>query len=87
MTIVFFIPLSVIALFEASYTQKSWVMKWLNESDEIDCDNPAHTNPVVEGPEAERGLQISKVPFSELVKRFPNTEQVSPSIGCILIHY
>ncbi|KIJ20360.1 hypothetical protein PAXINDRAFT_166432 [Paxillus involutus ATCC 200175] len=77
MTIVFFIPLSVIALFEASYTQKSWVMKWLNESDEIDCDNPAHTNPVVEGPEAERGLQISKVPFSELVKRFPNTEQSS----------
>ncbi|KAF9226676.1 hypothetical protein BS17DRAFT_800677 [Gyrodon lividus] len=77
MTIVFFVPLSVIALSEASYTQRSWVMNWLHASDEIDGDNPAHIDPIVEGPEAERGLQISKVPFSELVKRFPNTEQSS----------
>ncbi|KIL00487.1 hypothetical protein PAXRUDRAFT_762456 [Paxillus rubicundulus Ve08.2h10] len=77
MTILFFVPLSVIALFEASYTQRSWVMNWLHASDEIDCDNPAHINPVVEGPEGDMGLRISKVPFSELVKRFPNTEQSS----------
>ncbi|KAF9247409.1 hypothetical protein BU15DRAFT_84908 [Melanogaster broomeanus] len=77
MTIVFFVPLSVIALYEASSTQRSWVMNWLRTSDEVDADTPAYIDPVVEGPEAERGLQISKVPFKDLVKRLPNTEQSS----------
>lgn len=51
-------------------------MQWLNGEDEIDFENPTITNPVVEGPEAEHGLQISKVPFDKLVRRFPNTAQV-----------
>ncbi|KIJ69974.1 hypothetical protein HYDPIDRAFT_104644 [Hydnomerulius pinastri MD-312] len=77
MTIVFFVPLSVIALYEVSAMQKSWMTKWLRSSDEVDNDSPEYLDPVVEGPEAERGLQISKVAFNDLVKKFPNTEQSS----------
>lgn len=76
MTIVFFVPLSAIAFFEASWTQTSWMIHWLNGEDEIDFDNPTIINPVVEGPEEEHGLQISKVPFDKLVRKFPNTAQV-----------
>ncbi|KAG9317378.1 hypothetical protein JVU11DRAFT_1577 [Chiua virens] len=75
MTIIFFIPLSIIAFFEASSTHRSWVMHWLNGEAEIDFENPAITDPVVEGPDAERGLQISKVPFNQLVRKLPNTAQ------------
>jgi len=75
MTIVFFIPLSAITFLEASWMQKSWVIQWLNGEDEIDLENPTIIDPVVEGPEAEHGLQISKVPFNELVRKFPNTTQ------------
>ncbi|KAH0839846.1 hypothetical protein J3R83DRAFT_796 [Lanmaoa asiatica] len=75
MTIVFFIPLSAIAFSEASSMQRSWAMHWLNAEDEIDIENPTIIDPVVEGPEAEHGLQISKVPFNELVRKLPNTAQ------------
>ncbi|KAF8551478.1 hypothetical protein OG21DRAFT_1499116 [Imleria badia] len=75
MTIVFFVPLSAIAFFEASSVQKSWVMHWLNGEDEIDLENPTIIDPVVDGPEAEHGLQISKVPFNELTRKLPNTAQ------------
>ena len=78
MTIVFFIPLSAIAFFEASSVQRSWMMHWLNGEDEIDLDSPTIIDPVVDGPEAEHGLQISKIPFSDLVRKFPNTAQVCP---------
>ncbi|KAF8450621.1 hypothetical protein L210DRAFT_3618243 [Boletus edulis BED1] len=75
MTVIFFIPLSIIAFFEASSMQRSWVMHWLNGEDEIDFDNPAIIDPIVEGPEAEHGLQISKIPFNELARKLPNTGQ------------
>lgn len=55
-------------------------MHWLNAEDEIDLENSTVIDPVVEGPEAEHGLQISKVPFNELVRKLPNTAQVCPSI-------
>lgn len=77
MTIVFFVPLSAIALFEASSMQKS-LAKWLG-GEETDFDNPAIIDPIVEGPEAEHGLQISKVPFNELIRKLPNTAHVRPS--------
>lgn len=54
-------------------------MHWLNVEDEIDLENPTIIDPLVEGPEAEHGLQISKVPFNELVRKFPNTALVCPS--------
>lgn len=83
MTIFFFIPLFAIAFLEASSMQRSWVMHWLDGEDEIDSENPSITNPVVEGPEAEHGLQISRVPFDKLVRRFPNTAQVCLHGLCI----
>lgn len=51
-------------------------MHWLSGEDEIDFENPAIINPVVEGPEAEHGLHISRVSFDKLVRKFPNTAQV-----------
>ncbi|KAG8218558.1 hypothetical protein J3R82DRAFT_4199 [Butyriboletus roseoflavus] len=75
MTILFFVPLSAIGFLEASSTQRSWVMHWLNAEDEIDLENFTVTDPIVDGPEAEHGLQISKVPFNELVRKLPNTAQ------------
>ena len=42
-----------------------------------DDDSPVARDPRVEGKDAERGLEISKVPFSELTSVFPNTHEVS----------
>ncbi|KAG1846767.1 hypothetical protein DFJ58DRAFT_798534 [Suillus subalutaceus] len=72
MGIIFFVPLTFIALFETSNMTKSWMV---NSDDEVDTENPVVLDPVVEGPDADQGSEISKIPFDELVKRFPNTEQ------------
>jgi hypothetical protein len=72
MRIIFFVPLTFIALFETSNMTKSWMV---NSANEVDTENPVVLDPVVEGPDAGQGLEISKIPFEELVKRFPNTEQ------------
>ena len=83
MTVIFFIPLSVIALYEVSSVDKPWLVRWLRSGlDEGNADDPVTRDPQVEGPDAERGLQISKVKFSELVRHFPNTEQVSGYAEC-----
>jgi hypothetical protein len=79
MTVIFFVPLSAIAFLEASSMQRSWVIQWFNGEDEIDLENPSIIDPIVEGPEAEHGLQISKVSFNELVRKLPNTAQVRSS--------
>ncbi|KAG2060138.1 hypothetical protein BDR06DRAFT_948194 [Suillus hirtellus] len=75
MSIIFFVPLTFIALFETSIMKKSWMTSWLGQDDEVDTENPDLLDPVVEGLDADNGLEISKIPFDELVKRFPNTEQ------------
>lgn len=75
MGVLFFVPLTFIALFETSTMTKSWMVSWLRSDDEVDTESPVVLNPVVEGPDADQGLEISKIPFDELVKRFPNTEQ------------
>ncbi|KAG2349128.1 hypothetical protein BDR05DRAFT_956507 [Suillus weaverae] len=75
MGVLFFVPLTFIALFETSNMTKSWMASWLRSDDEVDTANPVVLDPVVEGPDADQGLEISKIPFDELVKRFPNTEQ------------
>lgn len=80
---VFFIPLSVIALYEVSFMDKIWLVSWLRSGlDEGETDDPVTRDPPVEGPDAESGLQISKVKFNELVKRFPNTQQASSYVEC-----
>lgn len=83
MGLFFFIPLSCIAIYESSLQQpkNSWMKNWLMNRDqgdsEADAERPEHRNPEVDGKDAEDGLAISKVPFEELVKVFPNTHQSS----------
>jgi hypothetical protein len=74
MTVVFFIPLTIIALFESSFRPRNnkWMARWLSGNDEGDMDDPSARDPSVEDGE---GLEISKVPFTELVKAFPDTTQ------------
>lgn len=80
MITIFFIPLSFIALYEATLdTHKhTWMNKWLRGDDEGGEDYPKIRDPEVADNEAD-GLKISKVPFEELIKVFPNTQQVSVS--------
>jgi hypothetical protein len=76
MLIIFFIPLSIIALYESRVhsTKNSWMKGWLDlhSSDRGEADQPPDRDPQVEGE-----LQITRVSFNELVKRLPNTQQVS----------
>jgi hypothetical protein len=79
MTTIFFIPLSIIALFELTfYTNKnSWVKRWLSGRDEGDADDPSNRDPQVEEKgEGGQPLIISKVKFDDLIKAFPDTQQV-----------
>ncbi|KAI6047511.1 hypothetical protein EDC04DRAFT_2864568 [Pisolithus marmoratus] len=71
MSTIFFIPLCIIALYEAGHMERSWVTKTKPQMIQQRAILP------VEGVDAERGLQISKMKFSQLLKRFPNTEQSS----------
>lgn len=77
MSLVFFIPLGFIAVFESAFNRRknSWMETWFRGNDEGEEDSPANRNPVVDDPNCP-GLQISKVPFEELIKVFPNTAQV-----------
>lgn len=79
MVTIFFIPLLVIALFEAELdpSKNKWVQDWLAHPDQGLDDVPEHRDPEVDGADAERGLKISTVPFDELVKVFPDTTHVS----------
>jgi hypothetical protein len=78
MGFIFFIPLSVIALHEAARETKrgSWMEHWfLGNENEQEPDSPQIRNPEVDDPGCP-GKQISRVPFEELIKVFPNTQQV-----------
>jgi hypothetical protein len=77
MSVIFFIPLTIIALYESSSMKQSWAVNWLQATDEVDTQDPFVLNPVVEGSDAEQGLEITKVSFDDLIKRFPNTTQVN----------
>ncbi|KAF8914195.1 calcium activated cation channel [Gymnopilus junonius] len=78
MSFVFFIPLCFIALYESAFNRRknSWMETWFRGIDEGEEDSPANRDPIVDDPNCP-GLQISKVPFEELIKVFPNTEQSS----------
>ncbi|KAI0053727.1 calcium activated cation channel [Auriscalpium vulgare] len=78
MTIIFFVPLTIIALYEAAAlsTSRKWLEDFISSPLE-DVDNPNARDPVVEGEDADSGIQISKVKFEDLVKSFPNTLQSS----------
>jgi hypothetical protein len=81
MAVIFFIPLCCIALFETTLQspKNNWMKNWLLNRDQaessVDSEGAASQNPQVDGEDAENGLQISSVKFSELVKMFPDTQQ------------
>jgi hypothetical protein len=76
---IFFIPLTFIALFESRFARNkpnAWLNNWFRGDDEgAEFDTAVCRNPTVDDPNCE-GLQISKVPFEEIVKVFPNTQLV-----------
>ncbi|KAJ3572869.1 hypothetical protein NP233_g2814 [Leucocoprinus birnbaumii] len=79
MSFIFFIPLTVIALYESTFTsdfgnKNRWVESWFRGDDEGAEDAVENRNPTVDDMNC-RGMEISKVPFEELVKVFPNTTQ------------
>lgn len=79
MSVLFFIPLTTIALYEAELdpSKNKWIKDWLSHPDQGLDDVPEHRDPVVDGPDADKGWEISKVKFDELVKMFPDTTHVS----------
>jgi hypothetical protein len=84
MGIVFFIPLSIIAVYESVFKPgcKTWISRWLRGIDEGDPDVPENRDPVMDSDNVAEGegLVISRVKFSELVSVFPNVQQVSYSL-------
>ncbi|KIL70252.1 hypothetical protein M378DRAFT_183807 [Amanita muscaria Koide BX008] len=75
MTTMFCIPLSIIAIYEASRESRkgTWLQNWL-AGDDTDLDAPEIRNPEVHDP-ACPDMQISRVPFEELVQMFPDIQQ------------
>jgi hypothetical protein len=73
---IFFIPLILIAFYESAFDKRkhTWMNNWFRGNDEGATDEIANRDPGVDDP-ACNGLVISKVPFEELVKVFPNTAQ------------
>lgn len=82
MGIIFFIPLTLIAFCESTFDKRKhvWMETWFRGDDEGSQESPEDRNPKVTDPNCE-GLEISKVPFEELIKVFPKTDQV----GILLI--
>ncbi|KZW04355.1 hypothetical protein EXIGLDRAFT_663857 [Exidia glandulosa HHB12029] len=80
MSCIFFAPLTVIALYEASMNKRGpkFVHEWMHTLEAVDEDDEeAHADPEVDDAD---GLQITKVPFQDLVKRLPNTAQSTETV-------
>ncbi|KAF9481831.1 calcium activated cation channel [Pholiota conissans] len=75
---IFFFPLVFIAFFESTFDRQkhTWMDTWFRGNDEGEEDSPVARNPEVDDPNCPE-LEISKVPFEELIKVFPNTTQSS----------
>lgn len=77
MLVLFFIPMICIGLFEAVFdpNRNIWLKDWVHTTIAND-DTADARDPTVTGKDAENGLVISKIPFSELIKEFPSTTMV-----------
>lgn len=77
MGFIFFIPLVLIAFHESSFDNRKylWMENWFIGDNEGSQNSPENRNPQVNDPHCV-GLEISKVPFDELIKAFPKTDQV-----------
>jgi hypothetical protein len=84
MTVLFFIPMMVIALYESAPWKKDWLDDFIDATPFDADDSPAARDPDVDGEDARNGIVISRVPFSELEKEFPNMHEVTPNV-CIQI--
>jgi len=86
MLFIFFIPLTLIALYESAREtgKHRWMKRWLSGNDEGEEDLPENRDPEVEEGEGSvsggEGRIISKVKFDELIKAFPNTNQSSEAL-------
>lgn len=82
MTILFFLPLAVIGLYEAELnpSKNKWVSDWLSHADQGTADMPEYRDPEVDGEDAAKGLKISRVPFEDLIKVFPDTMHSSDAV-------
>ena len=79
MLVLFFVPLCAIALYEAELdpAKNRWVRELFAHPDEGGADAPEFEDPGVHAEDAAKGLAISRVPFEELVRAFPDTTRVS----------
>jgi hypothetical protein len=77
MLAIFFIPMVFIGFLEAVIDPNRNVLlrEWVHTTIGNDG-TPDARDPRVTGKDAERGLVISKVPFTELIKEFPRTTMV-----------
>ncbi|KAI0363530.1 calcium activated cation channel [Pilatotrama ljubarskyi] len=82
MVVVFFVPLSMIAIYETELRKSNnrWLSKWFHSSDEGGEDVTLFEDPETSVEDADRGLQLSKVPFKELVKDFPDATHSSEAV-------
>lgn len=77
MAFIFIVPLTLIAFVESTFDRRkhTWMETWFRGNDEGSEDLPENRDPAVDDPKCQ-GLEISKIPFEELIKVFPNTAQV-----------
>jgi hypothetical protein len=80
MTVLFFVPMAIVALYESTPSKNRWLDHFMTGPPLDEIDSAAARDPEVDGADAENGLVISKVPFSKLVKAFPNMHDVSSTI-------
>jgi hypothetical protein len=80
MTVLFFIPMTAIAFYESSSSKRNWLDDFIDVTSLDEDDSLAARDPEVDGEDASNGVVISRFPFSELVKAFQNTHEVSLTI-------
>jgi hypothetical protein len=74
--------MALIALYESTLSKNRWLDDFIDGAALDEEDSPAARDPEADEEDARNGAVISRVPFSELVKAFPNIHEVSPII-CI----
>ena len=74
--------MAVISLYETTSSKNRWLDDLINGTALDEDDSLAARDPEVDEEDARNDIIISRVPFSELVKAFPNIHEVSPII-CI----
>ncbi|KAH9927239.1 uncharacterized protein B0H18DRAFT_1084767 [Fomitopsis serialis] len=82
MMVLFFIPLCAIALYEAELdpSKNRWIRDFFTHPDEGGEDTPEFEDPGVHPGDRAKGLEISRVPFEELVKAFPDTTRSNEAL-------